>query len=110
MSKTKHGILDTSLEAYELVKPRLNEMQERVLSVFYEQPWRDWTNMEIAGRLGWSINRVTPRVYELRKLDILTQSQRRKCKVTKNNAYAWKMKCHTSNKNPTHLPSKEEYE
>jgi len=48
--------------------------------------------MELAGNLHWSINRVTPRVSELRHLGVLEESQVRTCKVTTYTAIAWKVK------------------
>lgn len=48
--------------------------------------------MELAQKLGWSINRVTPRVLELRQLEVLEEANRRKCQVTGNNAYSWRLK------------------
>ena len=86
------GVQPTSLEAYfEKVLPKLAECQQRVLDVFYENPDRDWTNMELAEYLGWSVNRVCPRVLELREKGILVRSCRRRCRVTGNNAYAWRI-------------------
>lgn len=81
-------VQDTSLQAYyEKVLPALGEKQREVLKVF--DGINDYTNMEIARILGFSINRVTPRVFELRKLGLVKNSQRRQCKVTQNMAIAW---------------------
>lgn len=82
----------TSLEAYDKVKPRIGAAQATVLGVFYEYPCTDWTNMELADEIGWSINRVTPRVLELRRMGILTESKRRLCRVTDNRAIAWRIR------------------
>ncbi len=89
----------TSLEAYfREVLPSLGERHVQVLNVFTENPTLDFTNSELAEELGWSINRVTPRVYELRgqgpnnKLKwtpILTLSRRRQCNITERKAMAW---------------------
>lgn len=44
---------DTSLEAYfDEVVPTLGARQSQVLDVFYENPGRDFTNMELS-RYGW---------------------------------------------------------
>lgn len=95
---TSHVMRETSLYAYlNKVLLDLPERQRQVLDVFFEYPNRDFTNMELAERLGWSINRVTPCVYELRGLSktanaiILVESCRRLCRVTGNRAMAWKM-------------------
>jgi hypothetical protein len=52
----------------------------------------DATNAEIADKLGWAINRVTPRCNELRRLELVLDAGRRKCRITGSNAHAWKAK------------------
>jgi len=87
------NVQDTSIEAYESIKYKLGSVQRRVLDVFYENPnIKDWTNMELARALGWDINRVTPRVFELRELGVLTESRRRFCAVTHRRSIAWRIK------------------
>jgi len=94
-------VRDTSLEAYfgEVV-PKLSQMQAEVLTVFYDNPVLDFTNMEVAEELGWSINRVTPRTYELRGKGKnnplkhnppLIGSRKRPCRVTGRTAWAWSL-------------------
>ena len=91
----------TSLEAYfgEVV-PKLSQMQSAVLKVFFDNPAMDLTNMEIADDLGWSINRVTGRTYEMRGQGknnplkhnpVLIESRQRPCRVTGNTAWAWSL-------------------
>lgn len=48
------------------------------------------TNTELAQYLGWSINRVTPRVFELRQLSFLVFHEQRACRITGRMAYAWR--------------------
>lgn len=48
-----------------------------------------WTNMEIARHLLWSVNCVTPRIFELRRLGLVIPFERRKCDVTGCMAQAW---------------------
>ena len=90
-----------SLEAYfgEVV-PNLSQMQTEVLTVFYDNPTLDFTNMEVAEELGFSINRVTPRTYELRgegknnplkHNPVLIESRQRPCRVTGRTAWAWSL-------------------
>jgi len=79
---------ETSLEAYEEVKPTLGPRQIAVLSVLENAP--PLTNTEIAQRLGWSINRVTPRVFELREKDMVRECGRRPCRITGRNAIQWR--------------------
>ena len=84
---------ETSLDIYYTkVLPNLGERQAEVLRVFLDNPFVGWTNMETAEVLGWSINRVTPRVLELRKKRLLVLAERRLCNVTGNPAMAWKLK------------------
>jgi hypothetical protein len=52
----------------------------------------DATNAEIAAHLAWPINRVTPRMLELRKMGLVLQSCRRDCKATGGTAWARKAK------------------
>jgi hypothetical protein len=51
----------------------------------------DMTNMEVASALHWSINRICPRVFELREMGVVMKSCVRKCGVTGNKALAWKV-------------------
>lgn len=86
------NVRDTSLSAYYgKVLPHLGKRQKEVLVVFEENRHVNWTNMELAQALQWSINRVTPRVKELRDEGLLTTACRRECLVTGNQAYAWKL-------------------
>jgi len=83
---------ETSLDVYfDEVLPTLGARQKQVLNVFFENPGRDFSNMELAEYLNWSINRVTPRTYELRGRRILTESRKRKCGVTGRRVWAWKI-------------------
>jgi len=87
------NIQQTSLQAFDSIKHKLGQAQRRVLDTFYENPGtRDWTNMELARSLGWDINRVTGRVYELRQLGILEESRQRSCRVTEFLAISWRVK------------------
>ena len=82
----------TSLSAYyERVKPSLGERQFAVYRLIKASE-RDWSNSEIGRALGWSINRVTPRVKELRDLGILTLSGKRRCAITGLTVCAWKVR------------------
>jgi len=87
-------IQETSLEAYLEVKPRLGEKQKEVYRLLKNatRVGFDMTNMEIAQALRWSINRVTPRVYELREKGLVVLSQKRQCSVTGRRAMAWRVR------------------
>jgi biotin operon repressor len=66
-------VQQTSLEAYtKLVSDkRLGINQKIVLEVFEQVKGNYLSNMDVATMLGWSINRITPRVKELRKMNYL---------------------------------------
>lgn len=86
------GTRDTSKEAFEMIKGKLGEKQEKVLESIKQIETTEKeapTNMEIATNLKWSINRVTPRVLELRKQGKIKQEGKRKCKITGRNAMTW---------------------
>lgn len=83
----------TSLEAFKSIRDILGLSQTFVLLVFEKNPTiEDWTNLELARNLGWDINRVTGRVYELRQLGVLEESRQRTCNVTTYTAIAWRIK------------------
>lgn len=77
----------TSIIAYYGIQHQLPRSRQKV----YDAICRLYrpTNMEIAEHLGWSINRVTPRVKELREYGKVTCYGNRKCKVTGNPANVW---------------------
>lgn len=52
-----------SLKAYATIVPDLNYKQSMVMQVF--EDGNSYTDREIGERLGWAINKVTPRVGEL---------------------------------------------
>lgn len=85
------SVQETSLEVYfRKVLPKLSIRQRQILTIFQcQKATSSLTNMEVAEQLGWSINRVTPRVLELRNLGVLMFHQTRRCQVTGNNAMTW---------------------
>lgn len=81
-----------SLTAYfNEVAPTLGARQIKVMEVF--ECGEAFTNSEIAERLGWSINRVTPRVLELRRLGVLEEGGLRTCRITGRTVNTWKASC-----------------
>lgn len=85
----KTAVRDTSLHTYrEEVRPSLGERQTVVFGTIGSEPM-GLTNSEIASRLNWPINCVTPRVFELRKLGRVVETGKRTCRVTGRTAYAW---------------------
>ena len=83
-------IQDTSLHAYALATQHLGAKQKQVLDALRFFP--DATNAEIAAHLAWPINRVTPRMSELRTLGLVLESCRRRCKITGGMAWAHRAK------------------
>lgn len=63
-------MMQTSLMAYETVMPVLADRQMKVYALLRLYP-DGLTNAEIAAMIGWTINRVTPRILELRKEGIV---------------------------------------
>lgn len=83
-------IQDTSLHAYALATQHLGAKQKTVLDALRFFP--DATNAELATYLQWPVNRITPRVFELRKVGLILESGRRPCKATGGSAHAWRAK------------------
>jgi len=87
-SSREKMLSQTSLEAYRSILLELGDKQLKVLRVF--KGGQALTNMEVAEILGWSINRVTPRVLELREKSLLEEKEKRFCAITGRRASAWK--------------------
>ena len=87
-------IQDTSLEAYREIQAKLGNRQKQILYWIRRSTKEQGnvTNMELADAIGWSINRVTPRVYELRKKGKVVLDEKRRCTVTGRRACAWRVK------------------
>ena len=80
----------TSLNAYHgEVKPTLKTREDSVFQAIFVLG--EASNSELAEYLKWSINRVTPRVLELRDAGRVELSKIRECKVTGRQVKAWKV-------------------
>lgn len=80
----------TSLESYNEIKRTLGFKQQTVfsnLSLLISA-----TNSELSVKLGWSINTITPRIFELREKGLVTEACKRVCAVTGRTAIAWRIK------------------
>lgn len=84
------GSQDTSLHAYALASQHLGAKQKAVLDALRFFP--DATNAELGQRLGWPVNRITPRILEIRNMGLAFDAGRRRCKVTGSMAHAWRAK------------------
>ena len=83
-------IQQTSIIAYNDLQPMLGERQAMVLGAI--KNLGSPSNAEIASYLGWSINRVTPRVFELRTYHMVINAGERPCSITKRTVNTWKIK------------------
>lgn len=89
------NIQQTTLESWKKLtenRQKLAEKQEKVLQIL-KNSQKSLTNCEISRVLGWDINRVTPRVLELRKLGLVVKDKIRRCNITNNNANSWIYVC-----------------
>ena len=86
----KTAVQDTSQDTYHReVKPSLGERQQRVYDAL--QGTEGLTNSELAVKLNWPINTITPRVYELREAGLVADGGTRKCQVTGRTAHVWEV-------------------
>ena len=67
---------------------RLGRRQRTVYGLLRRYPG-GLSNMEIAHYLGWSVNRVTPRVFELRQKGLVVPGPRRPCTITGQTVQTW---------------------
>ena len=81
-------IQQTSIEAYHEV--RLAQNQAIVFSCF--ERYGGMTNNEVARKLGWGINCVTPRVFELRNMGLLVEAGWKRDWVSRRRCVVWKKK------------------
>jgi len=78
----------TSLLAYQEVLQKLGEKQLRVLKCL--STFNSATSMMLARQLDWDINRVVPRIFELRQMLMVKESKTDFCKITGRKAIYWK--------------------
>jgi hypothetical protein len=69
---------------------KLAGKQQKIYDTMYLRD--DWTNTEIAEKLGWAINRIVGRVFELRQMGLVVESCKRICDVTGMVVTAWRVK------------------
>jgi len=79
---------DTSLLAYESIKPALGKRQQQVYNMLMGKGTA-LTNCEIAECLNWPINCVTPRVNELVKAGIVEEKGRKRDAGSGRAAIIW---------------------
>lgn len=81
-------IQETSLEAYKVLIPELGNLQEIVYDTITSHP--GMSNHDIARYLSWEINRVTPRVKELRDKGLVIVSHHKEDGITGRRVLCWK--------------------
>ena len=82
-------IQPTSLEAYQVLEPELGNLQRTVYQVLVFNP--GMSNHDIARTLHWEINRVTPRVKELRDKGLVIQNGSKIDRLTNKRVMCWKV-------------------
>jgi len=82
-------VVDTSLLAYEKIRPELGSRQLEVFNALSELLYA--TNTMIAKKVRLPINCVTGRIFELRKKGIVTLSHTSWCPITRNKAKYWRI-------------------
>lgn len=84
-------IQQTSLHAYEDIKHNLGEKQLAVYNALKDL--ESANNKILAKKLGWEINRVTPRVLELRELGLVEKHSMRPCPFPPNRVtWFWRVR------------------
>lgn len=82
-------VADTSILAYNDIKSTLHPRQKEILDVI--KNLGSCTNSEITRYSGIAINRVTPRVFELREKGLVILDCKKECPVTGRLAMAWRV-------------------
>lgn len=84
-------VTNTSLKAYYDIKAsgELNRRQYQVLENL--RYLREATNTEVSVEACLPINRVTPRMFELRKSGLVVEAPQRKCRITGKMCKTWKV-------------------
>ena len=83
-------IQPTSLEAYHVIEPDLGNLQREVYIVIKNNS--HVSNHDISRILGWEINRVTPRVKELRAMGLVVCMCTKTDRLTKRKVMCWVIK------------------
>lgn len=85
------AVQETSRLSYaQDVFPVLGERQHEVYEAIRTAS-QSLTNSEIAHILNKPINTITPRVFELRGMQLVSEDKKRSCSITGRTAIAWKL-------------------
>jgi len=77
----------TSLEAYTDLLYELGDKQQTILNIIQKHP--NVSNHDIARILHWEINTVTPRVYELRNMNLVLDNGEKTDRLTNRRVMKW---------------------
>lgn len=80
-------MIDTSLEAWEVAKPKLGKIHTRVYEVIVKYPRH--TTAELGLILNIPTQTMAGRPGELLAKGLVKRVEKRECAVTKNNAWTW---------------------
>ena len=88
-------VQDTSLDAWEIVKPTLKKMQKKVYDAVLDYP--NHTAAELGAILRRPVNAISGRFSELGEgthknpgMNVIMRVEKRECAVTKNLAWTWR--------------------
>ena len=81
-------VQQTSMMAFLDVMPSVGKRQREVYAMLARLGASSNTELSVA--LGWSINRVTPRIMELRKAGWVVDGGVRACRVTHRDVHTWR--------------------
>lgn len=82
------SVRDTSLDAYAEIVQTLGHRQRQVFEEIVHLG--EVTNNELARALFMPINRITPRVFELRAIGAVIDAGTRTCRVTRRRCHVWR--------------------
>ena len=84
------AIQETSLEAFESIRSDIGKMQELMLTTIYANP--GMSNHDISRYLCLEINKVTPRVKEIRDMGLVYCSGTKRDRLTGRRVLCWRIK------------------
>jgi len=83
-------IKETSLNAYNEIKPELGDRQKMVYNAIRQLG--SVTNLELSRYLNIPINQITPRTNELVKIGFVTECEKRECSISHRTVWSWRIK------------------
>lgn len=87
-----HRNVDTSIAAANALAPKLGRLQRMALSTVRNAGWQGLTADELAARLDMDRWSIQPRLSELKRKGLVTDSGQRRRNVTGKRAIVWMVK------------------